>query len=371
MYKQSKLLLEEFMNVIRSFQQSITSYLPQSPFRVVAAVVGISALWAQIATNFQNSALETPKSSKLSLIKITTVSDPNLSPFQYFSTRYDELRYDMPYDLCANINDEDWASMTQQEKTDLNTFYSEFPCNAISEKFRTGVIKTVQDIAKRMGFSNPEQISIGEIGKMVMNIDFENKIGVEIDVAKVLNGFSSRYSHQTASGAIAHEIAHRILKHHEQRQLFKLMQMGIHVNSLDTVSDFLISRKLKEPPKTEAGKQLMEVYSKIRSKGICSTNFILEEKVLREIADLSRNQEKEADLLTFRDPYLARGMRDYLNTQIETCKEISRLVPSFKEIYARLEKDTEEHPATVERRDYMTEGLCRNHRKENQDICIN
>ncbi len=208
-----------------------------------------------------------------------------------------------------------------------------------------------------------------------MAIDyFKNHLFIGQEWAFVLNGWSNDFAEQAARGFMAHEVAHSILKHTEREIAFGLKLQGISVESLNDVREFLyaaVESHFKEPPKTESAKRL---YFRVLD---FMNNYIgdseehkfyrmlkgLRRSIIQKIPEFYRNKEKEADLLTLRDPYLARGLRDYLTRVIEKCKKH----PEFK--CSDHSMDTVTHPSRVSRIEYITRALCVEYPKENSDIC--
>ncbi len=190
------------------------------------------------------------------------------------------------------------------------------------------------------------------------NKGIKNQMRIGEKMADVLNGGNTEFTVQSALGLMAHEVAHRILKHNEQTIAFLLESQGIPVKSLDDLVEVLSGT-----PETQSAKRLFIDYHNWASGETPESVEKLINSVNQKISEFYRNQEKEADLLTMRDSYLARGLRDYFVRIIENCEKNPEFHCSVSYV------DDEKHPSTVSRIHYMTRALCQEYPEENSDIC--
>lgn len=202
-----------------------------------------------------------------------------------------------------------------------------------------------------------------------MKIDRSNGISMGSEYAFGLNG-SGKHSRQQLFGLIGHETAHRILQHHERGAASILAFHGIPVESLEAAGEFVDAgaSNFKELPKTESGKRLVEAFLKF-AEGKGDPNQVyrdMYQSAMKANPNLSRDQEKEADMLTLRDSYLARGLRDYFAQEVyEQEAKCAKKNLDCSSLY----KDSDTHPSLPTRKGYMTRGLCGVYPKENQDLC--
>ena len=91
------------------------------------------------------------------------------------------------------------------------------------------------------------------------------------------------------------------------------------------------------------------------------------EAAFKEHPTFQREQEKEADLLTLKDPYLARGLRESFYNGMERHAAECQNKPSMDP--AAVYKDSDTHPSHEARVDYLTDALCREFPQSHQDLC--
>jgi peptidase M48-like protein len=285
----------------------------------------------------------------------------------------------------ANRIDEVWRSLTS---SDIQTFKDLFSYTrnvdpALVSRLLARPNEHFVQVAKRIGATNPEEFSVEKLERDsvvfkesfdTMSSDYKNRFWIGQELAFVLNRWSDDFTEQAVLGLMAHEAGHSILKHTVREIAFALKLQGIPVESLDDVTELLhaFESKFKELPKTESAKRL---YSRVvdlmwRYCYGCS----LEQKfgqmlghirasAIEKVPDLYRNKEWEADRFTMRDPFLARGLREYLIRILEKCKANPKANCSKHYV------DSTTHPAIISRIQSLTRSLCDGYPKENSDIC--
>jgi hypothetical protein len=205
----------------------------------------------------------------------------------------------------------------------------------------------------------------------------------------VLNGWDNRYSRQSVLGVLAHEVAHRILRHNEQRVAWGLQAAGVPVESLEDIEEVLQTLKSQEEKlsqkelvqrlfqstkranltdiisiekklsKKESVQRLFQSMKKANLTDIISIRERLESTVTQHLPDL-REQEFEADLFTLRIPEYARGLRDGFVQLLNHCR---------KKMPCRHDEDGLTHPAMSRRIDRLTNAICETYPEQNRDLC--
>ncbi len=281
----------------------------------------------------------------------------------------------------ANVGrekDEFWKSLTPSEIKTLKDliyyqFNNEFVVNALKSRIFSKSNEYLNQVAEKMGSS--EKFSVTNFYPVdrdalisdlyLMQIDpVENHISIGQECAAVLNGWTDDISLQSVLGVMAHELGHRILKHFERHIAFGLELNGISVESLDDITTMLKSN-CKEFPQKESVKRICQYLNNYYEK--FSKRFDPTEIVIQKKPEFYRDQEREADLLTMRDPYLARGVRDQIVRLIENCEKN----PKFKPFCFVYNIHTSTHPSAISRIQYLTRALCGEYPEENRDICPN
>jgi hypothetical protein len=217
----------------------------------------------------------------------------------------------------------------------------------------------LNEVAREMGALGQYAVTEYDPNPVNMYMQGNNKMRIGKIMADVLNGDSTEFIVQSALGVMAHELAHRILKHHERINAFLLESQGIPVKSLDDLIEVLSGNI----PKTHSGKSLFIDFHNWASRQTPESIDQLKNSLSQNNPEFYRNIEREADLLTMRDSYLARGLRDHFVKVIEDCEKT--LKPHCNISYV----DGKKHPSTVSRIHYMTRALCNEYPEENKDIC--
>lgn len=294
-------------------------------------------------------------------------NDPNNLHPQYHESRLDKSHLIVTrYNLCENLNDEDWQSMTAQETSDMQHYFNKYTvCRELTSRFDDDVTSIIYRVAQQMEYNKPLTIeledrttaalkwlgiiandtdSTSDLPSIYINTD--DKITMSNSVAYDLIGWNGIERRNEALGTMAHEISHRILNHIELRLglLYNLQGLG----SCPTFDE---------------------------SEYQSSNSSISSPTANLELNKMKRNQEKEADLFTLKIPELGRGMRDALNRIIEENKNrcsnqldtSSRTQDFCKSLFKH--SDESSHPPMVTRLNYMTEALCLKYPELNQDNC--
>lgn len=275
----------------------------------------INVLWLSIQTLFTPSH---PPLIAMGLIKyLVIITDPSTQHVGI--SRNGSYKFTMRYNLCEGLKDGDWKSMTPQEKNALmNYFKFAEPCEGLKSKLAHEARKVAKKIAKKMDYIKASQVSVKLDQNLVnsMDIDSDSTIRMPYDEAFNLIGWNSPEKKQQASGAVAHEIGHGIKEHSQKIRIYNILN----------------------DPDNDQWKE----YRKI----------------------LEKEQEKEADFLTLKVPYYARGLRDYFKADIENCINSNKIANC---IY--LFQDSDTHPSHLTRMYYLSKALCEQHPELNQDIC--
>lgn len=286
--------------------------------------------------------------------------------------------------LCEQLNDADWESLPLKDNFmyfKLKLLFTNWKCEAVKEKLFAKLLNDFRKIASNMGYINPNTLSMSV--KNLEASDFESSgIGVAgdllvspLDVEKWWNLETSQQRKQTR-GALAHEIAHRILQHTEKTITKALETFGITVQSLDDVQsvwDILFHLSIdadlaikKESFLSESAKQLLADVLVLLQSPNASAFGSLQNKLNKE-RPYCINKEIETDLLTLRVPEYARGLRDDFQTEVLKCEKFKG--PQYCDMMFDHEESFGTHPSAKHRMNYMTNALCEKYPGQNQDIC--
>jgi hypothetical protein len=219
----------------------------------------------------------------------------------------------------SELNDETWNFLSQGDNFRAidEILHRRGYVPKVTARLFDKVRQELRMVAEKMGAADPAQFSfegiylknlfddenIHAIGAFVSS---DSQVKMSPDFVYALNGWPSRFSFRQVSGVLAHEVAHRILQHHEK------------ANALGD---------------------------------------------LGKIDNLHLNQEIEADLLSTTVSEYGRGARDALVNLIEKCNQQG--FPSCSSHY----KQHKTYPSTIQRIEYLTEALCAQYPSKNRDIC--
>lgn len=282
--------------------------------------------------------------------------------------------------VCEKLSDAEWQSLTPRVievfKNYLagNEFIDETmplidddrpprQCDAVTKRLFAKVATDFRDVVESMG-GNPNQISVKNTffrGGNVKNAFISPPYDLSISPALVyaLYGWEeSPRARQMALGILAHESAHRILKHSERGIARVIKASGISVSKEESKNISLMIQKVAN------------ILGTFKSQDD-QARFLSRFRELVKNAVLNSNDEKEADLLTMRNPFYARGLRDSIFKELNDCRQIEKRLETLYGSGLSLACDVgvAPHPARSSRIKYLTDALCDEYPKENRDIC--
>jgi len=335
----------------------------------VAPALTLPANISQFSSSAASAELSAPAIKPLieRIVKLVS-NEPDLAVIR--------VDYPMRYDLCERIKRKDWESMTLAEEDALEEFYSLNDCPGITERLLPEVNQVVRKIAARLGNSNPDRFS-AQITGGPMSTNIFDQISLPRKDAFSLIRSRDPVAKRKIAGLIAVQIAHRILNHVEQIFARLFTSNGFLVQSLEDVTGFMVARAsgFTMSPFTRSGNRIVERFLGVARKrdreAVLQDMVQVSEMKNPELStyELYRKFAKEADLYTLNDSYLARGVRDYLDSEINRLATVCQKQPALPAC-ATLHQNSPTHPPLTVRRDYMTQALCEKHPTDNPDLCV-
>lgn len=345
------------------------------------------------ASNWTRSGIRTlcqPKIQKAiffgALLSLAThlysFSDSSSTKSDEYKETYSEIQNKW---LCKSESFKDLDSLSQTDLSILENCL--FDPTEIQDELMDRVQNELKKVARKMGAKNPDRFK----AKLDISISGHNAgidslgvayVGIEYPLAMV--GLSKEVTRNQALGVLAHEVAHRILRHQEVAFASGLKLLGVNVESLEDVSELLkiASFKFRRTPTRTSAKVLLQDFKKLgpmetmecwSDKGRLESRFKQRARNLHTI-DLSTrfyivklitqlnpiydpvSHEREADLLTLRFLPYARGLREAFITDCTDPKQCIEPIPG--------------HPTFLERITYLTASLCQKYPEQNKDICF-
>lgn len=222
-------------------------------------------------------------------------------------------------------------------------------CAAPTPEMFAQVSQDFCNVVKNMGGNSSQVIVNPELKSkntetMYADILRPYTLTISPSVLYKLNGCGASSERRMALGLLAHEAAHRILKHAEKLliEFSKIFQVPLSKKEMEILAS-------DEGPLDHLEKRMNSEY---RNKAPNNLTYYFDQYL--KYLELERSQEREADLLTMKVSLYARGLRDFF------CKQPSEK-PS--EVFPH-------HPSKAIRCQYMTDALCNRHPDDNEDICI-
>lgn len=347
---------------------NVNALIPGLPISQYPNMVGANSAAAMATASPLSQNFETTPDISSPLIALSLSEEPPSSKYYAFSSD-GKYKFEMRYDLCAGIKEGDWEFINGLENNDfeklslrayiLSNFISNTPCDSLSSKLISETTKVVHKIAKQMQYDNSEKITV-KLKDEAPSIHHDGILTMRPGYAFSLIGWKTPDDQQMASGMVAHEVAHRILLHAEKTKVLSFKHEGYDV-SLKVISEIF---QESDPDKAIISKEIKEFLDRLLIRQL-SYKPASKKTAEAELTKSNRAQEKEADLLTLRVPYFARGIRNGFHSDFEACKS------DKKQDCSGFYKADSLHPSVVTRLKYMTEALCHQYPEENQDICKN
>lgn len=230
-------------------------------------------------------------------------------------------------------------------------------CEEVTSKLFAQVYQDFRTVVENMG-GNVSQITINHeleesSDSMFAKILRPCVLSINSMFLSKLNGCGTPSERRMALGGLAHEIAHRILKHTEKvlNAFSRMFQIPISKKESETIAS-------DEEPLDPLAKRMANEYLANKQ------NDPVYQHSYEKFIELQRSQEVEADLLTITVPMYARGMRDLLCTELITQVNSGMDLAS---ITSNAPSDI--HPTYFDRCKYMTDALCYRYPRRNRDIC--
>ncbi len=267
--------------------------------------------------------------------------------------------------VCEQLNDTEWASLPL--KKNFNDFkerflFSDLKCRQVDNQLCWKIHKDIRKVASEMGIiTNLNLLSVNYEDYDGSTKLHGNRVYLSRrDVMKWWN-LESSHQRQQIRGILAHEMAHKIKKHHALCMIQPFEAMGVTVSSLDDVVEF-ISIMYHQQSYSELSLSAKKLYDDIIEKYADKQALASYESALAlDTRFQIRQQEIEADLLTLTVPEYARGLRDYFEIAFLNCRQ--------KHDLQYCDEYDSTHPPLRERVAYLTDALCEKHPGLNQDIC--
>ncbi len=291
----------------------------------------------------------------------------------------------MSGNVCNNISNEEFMSLTPAEIQAFKTYMRYFKCKAVTDRLFSATENDLRIVAEQMGalnfakfnvdrdnviydsvsLFNPAHSSYDKCSIAPLWIDNESVLHIGGSYIYSLQNWDGPYSRKEALGILAHEVAHRALLHAERSIVRALLTKQIFVESPEDVSELLNALKSGSYPQKESVNQLLKDVSYFMKQtlardfppNIADTVFLSLVRP-KDSFEQSRSNEIEADLYTLKDPILGRGLRDSFQRQIINCPNCYHL-----------RTDSETHPSMMSRVALLTENICRMYKEQNKDIC--
>jgi deoxyadenosine/deoxycytidine kinase len=285
---------------------------------------------------------------------------------------------------CDIITDNEWETVTPNEiQTFKELLKNGIKCDAVIKRLLEKPTKELREVAHNMGF-DPELLSDIRLKRSSeflsdsldaegLSIDRHNHVIVGSNYVYALNGWEDMYTTDEVRGGFAHEIAHRILKHHEKEVVAILEKLNISVESLDDIPEFLDAlsshcKGLPRPNMPASVSRLLQNFIEVavgKSKNleVIPNQMLGVYRKAKESLDPSfkRAREREADLLTLRNSQYTRGLMSIFKKHMTACNANPAL--------RYLCEESDDHPSLANRIEQMRDALCQSNPAAHSDLC--